>query len=87
MNRAEAEVFSISNEELAEKLRGDLRIFQQPIRLSALPCSTARDIIRTMQAIEAVRNAHGNDLVARKLPRRLDNEFYSGTDYEINLKK
>lgn len=87
MQRAESEVFSLSNEELAEKLRGDLRIFRRPIRLSLLPSLTARDVIRTMQAVEAVRNARGNDLVARKLPARLDNEFYSGSDYEIDIKK
>jgi Family of unknown function (DUF5716) len=87
MHRAESEVFSLSNEELAEKLRGDLRIFRHPIRLSVLPSSTARDVIRAMQAVEAVRNARGNDLVARKLLTRLDNEFYSGSDYEIDIKK
>ncbi len=87
MHRAESEVFSLSNEELAEKLRGDLRIFQHPIRLSVLPSSTARDVIRAMQAVEAVRNARGNDLVARKLTTRLDNAFYSGADYEIDEKK
>jgi hypothetical protein len=87
MKRAEAEAFSLPNEELAEKLRGDLRLFQHPIRLSALSTATARDVIRALQAVEAVRNARGNDLVARKLPGRLDNEFYSGVDYEIDFKK
>jgi Family of unknown function (DUF5716) len=87
MNRAEAEAFSLPNEELAEKLRGDLRLFQHPIRLSALSTATAHDVIRAMQAVEAVRNAKGSDLVARKLPGRLDNEFYCGDDYEIAFKK
>lgn len=87
MHRAEAEVFSLSNEEVAEKLRGDLRMFRHPIRLSLLPVTTARDIIRAMQAVEAVRNTRGNDLFVRKLPTRLDNAFYSGSDYEIDVKK
>lgn len=87
MNRAETEVFSIPNEEIAEKLRGDLRLFRHPIRVSALPTATARDVIRAMQAVEAVRNSAGGDLVARKLPLRFDNEFYSGIDYEIDFKK
>lgn len=40
-----------------------------------------------MQSVEAVRNARGSDLLARKLPSRLDNDFYSGNDYEIDFKK
>jgi hypothetical protein len=87
IKRAEAEAFSLPNEELAETLRGDLRLFQHPIRLSTLSTATARDVIRALQAVEAVRNARGNDLVARKLPGRMDNEFYSGIDYEIDFKK
>jgi hypothetical protein len=87
MNRAETEVFSIPNEEIAEALRGDLRLFQHPIRLSSLPVNTAREVIGAMQSVEAARNSGGADLVARKLPTRLDNEFYSGTDYEIDFRK
>jgi hypothetical protein len=52
-----------------------------------LPVATARDVIRAMQAVEAVRNTSSNDLVVRKLPTRLDNAFYSGSDYEIDVKK
>jgi len=87
MNRAETEVFSIPNEEIAEALRGDLRLFRHPIRLSSLPVNTAREVLRAMQAVEAARNSGGADLVARKLPTRVDNDFYSGTDYEIDFKK
>jgi len=87
MARAESETFSIPNELVAEKLRSDLRIFQHPIRVSALPTSTARDVIRAMQAVEAARSAGGGDLAVRKLPSRLDNPAYSGNDYEIDLKK
>jgi Family of unknown function (DUF5716) len=87
MARAESETFSIPNELVAEKLRSDLRIFQHPIRVSALPTGSARDVIRAMQAVEAARSAGGGDLDVRKLPTRLDNPAYSGNDYEIALKK
>jgi hypothetical protein len=87
MARAEADAFSIPNELVAEKLRSDLRLFQHPIRVSALPTSSARDVIRAMQAVEAARGAGENDLAVRKLPTRLDNPVYSGNDYEISLKK
>ncbi|WP_220486149.1 Wadjet anti-phage system protein JetA family protein [Aquariibacter albus] len=85
--RAESEAFSIANEEVAQGLRADLRVFQHPIRVSAMPTATARDVIRAMQAVEAARSDVGTDLVTKKLPTRLENEFYSGNDYEISLKK
>ena len=44
-------------------------------------------IIRAMQAVEAARSDVGTDLAVKKLPTRLENEFYSGNDYEIALKK
>lgn len=87
MARAESEAFAVANEELANKLRGDLRLFQHPIRLSSQSPQTARDLIRNMQAVEAVRNAKGADLVATQLPGRVENEFYSGYDYEFDFKK
>lgn len=86
MARAESEAFSIPNELVAEQLRSDLRLFQHPIRVSALPTNSAREVIRAMQAVEAARGA-GGDLTVRKLPARLDNPAYSGNDYEIDLKK
>lgn len=87
MARAEAEAFSIPNEIVAEMLRKDLRLFRHPVRLSALPCSTAQEVLRSMQAVEAARSSAGKDLVVRKLPGRLDNPVYSGNDYEVDLKK
>jgi hypothetical protein len=86
MARAESEAFAVANEELAAKLRSDLRIFNHPIRLSALSPETARDLIGNMQSVEAVRNAKGGDLIATRLPGRVENEFYSGYDYEFKLK-
>lgn len=86
MARAESEAFAVANEEVAAKLRSDLRIFNHPIRLSALSPETARDLIGNMQSVEAVRNAKGGDLTATRLPGRVENEFYSGYDYEFKLK-
>jgi hypothetical protein len=87
MTRAESEAFAVANEELASKLRTELRIFQHPFRLSSLSPETARDLIGGMQTVEAVRNTKGADLVAKRLPGRVENEFYSGFDYEIDFKK
>lgn len=86
MKRAEAEAFAIPNEEIAAKLRADLRLFQHPVRLSALNPTTARDLIGVLQAVEAARNTKGADLVATQLPQRVENEHYSGFDYEIDFK-
>lgn len=87
MARAESEAFSIPNDEVAQRLRHDLRVFNHPIRISALSIQTARDVIRAMQAVEAVRSDVGTDMVVKRLPVRLENEFYSSSDYEISLKK
>ncbi|WNO03942.1 Wadjet anti-phage system protein JetA family protein [Rhodoferax mekongensis] len=87
LNRAESEAFAVSNEDLASKLRNDLKLFKHPIRLSALPPDSARDLISNMQAVEAVRNAKAGDLAATRLPHRVENEFYSGFDYEFDFKK
>jgi hypothetical protein len=87
MARAESEAFSIPNEEVVQQLRRDLRVFDRPIRVSALPTATARDVIRAMQAVEAVRSDGGADMTVRKLPMRVTNELYDCNDYEIELKK
>lgn len=87
MARAEAEAFSIPNEEVVQRLRDDLRLFRRPIRVSALPTTTARDVLRAMQAVEAVRGEAGSDMTVTRLPSRVENEFYSGNDYEIGVKK
>lgn len=87
MARAESEAFAVANEELASKLRGELRLFQHPIRLSSVSPDTARDLISNMQSVEAVRNAKGADLIATRLPGRVENEYYSGFDYEFDFKR
>jgi hypothetical protein len=87
MSRAESEAFSLPNDVVAQQLRSDLRVFKHPIRLSAMPVASARDLLRTMQAVEAVRSVAGEDMTVRRLPTKLANEYYVGTDYEIDLKK
>ncbi|MBW8828229.1 MAG: ferrochelatase [Burkholderiales bacterium] len=87
MARAESEAFSIPNEEVVQQLRRDLRVFDRPIRVSTLPNATARDVIRAMQAVEAVRSDGGADMTVKKLPMRVENELYGSNDYEIELKK
>ena len=86
VRRAESEAFTVANEDLAQKIRGDLRLFRHPVRLSSLPVASARDIISTLQTVEAVRNTKGRDLVAARLPGKVENEFFSGYDYEITFK-
>ena len=87
MSRAESEAFSIPNDEIAQSLRTDLRLFKHPLRLSSLPTVSARDLTRAMQAVEATRTDAAGDFLVRKLPVRLENDFYSSFDYEIALKK
>lgn len=87
LRNAESSAFAVPNEELARRIRADLRLFQHPIRLSSLPIHTAMDVTRAMQTVEAVRTSKGRDLVAVRLPRRVGNEFYSAFDYEFDFKK
>lgn len=86
LRRAEAEAFAVANADLVKKLRADLRLFQHPVRLSGLSVATAKDLIGNMQLVEAVRNVQIKDLVATRLPKRVENDFYSGFDYEFNFK-
>jgi hypothetical protein len=87
MNQAEAQAFSVPNESLTQQIRSDLRLFKHPVRLSALPLATARDVLAAMQTVEAIRNTKARDLRATRLPGQVENEFYSGSDYEIDFHK
>ncbi|MDP2092455.1 MAG: DUF5716 family protein [Hydrogenophaga sp.] len=87
MKQAQDQAFTVPNERLTQQIRLDLRLFKHPVRLSGLPVATARDVLATMQAVEAIRNTKARDLRATKLPGRVENEFYSGFDYEIDFKK
>ncbi|MCC5612735.1 DUF5716 family protein [Nostoc sp. CHAB 5834] len=86
MREAETQAFAYPNEGVAQEIRANLRLFQHPIRLSALPMETAKDVLTAMQTVEAVRSTKGKDLRAKRLPQKVENEFYSGYDYEIDFK-
>lgn len=86
MHRAEAAAFAISNDDVLEALRRELRLRNRPVRLSTLPADTAIDLLHTMQAVEAVRGANEDSLKASKLPTKLYNEYYSANDYQIEFK-
>lgn len=86
MKQAEGQVFAVANEDLTQKIRSELRLFKHPVRLSAHPLTTARDVLSVMQMVEAVRSTKAQDLRATRLPRRVENEFYSGFDFEIDFK-
>lgn len=85
MHRAEAGAFALSNDEVLEALRRELRLRDRPVRLSSLPAETARDLLHNMQAVEAVRSARDPRLIATKLPARLYNESYTANDYQIEF--
>ena len=86
MLQGQAQAFSVPNESITQKIRSDLRLFKHPVRLSALPLADAKDVLSAMQAVEAVRNTKARDLRATRLPGKVENEFYSGADYEIDFK-
>lgn len=86
LTRAEAEAFSLANEDIVKELRKDLRLFRRPIRVSTLSMGTAREVLRAMQAVEAARS-NAAELTVRKLPMRVENEVYSANDYEIGMKE
>jgi hypothetical protein len=87
LRRAEDTAFNVSNEELAQEIRKKLRLYKRPIRVSSFPLNTARDVISAMQTVEAARTHRDKDLEVRKLPGRVENEFYICSDYEITFKK
>lgn len=87
MKKAQDQAFSVPNESITQQIRSDLRRFKHPVRLSARPLATARDVLAVMQTVEAIRNTKARDLRAYKLPGLVENEFYSGSDYEIDFKK
>jgi hypothetical protein len=87
LRRADSEAFAVANDELVTNLRSDIRLFQNPVRLSSRPVQTAKELIGNMQAVEAVRSTKDGDLIAKRLPRRVENEYYSGFDYEFDFKK
>ncbi|NOU14734.1 MAG: ferrochelatase [Methylococcaceae bacterium] len=85
MQRTEAAAFTLSNQDVVDFIRGELRLQQRPIRLSSLPTQTATDVLQTMQMVEAVRASRDESLTAKKLPSQLHNAYYTGSDYQLEL--
>lgn len=85
MLRAEASAFTLSNQDVADSIRAELRLSRQPLRLSSLPMQTATDVLQAMQMVEAVRAGRDDGLTARKLAGRLQNQYYSASDYQIEF--
>ncbi|MBB0026143.1 Wadjet anti-phage system protein JetA family protein [Ralstonia pickettii] len=85
MHRAEAGAFALSNNDVLEYLRRELRLRNRALRLSSLPVTSATDVLTTMQAVEAIRSYQDTDVKASKLPTRLINKFYTADDFLIEF--
>lgn len=85
MQRAEAAAFTVSNQDVVDFLRGELRLRQTPIRLSDLPMQTAGDVLQAMQLVEAVRVSRDSSLKAERLDTPLHTDYYSASDYSFQL--
>jgi len=82
---AEASAFALSNEDVVTFFRSEIRLLNRPLRLSTLPLTSAIDVLRAMQAVEAIRGSGETGLKVTRLPTRLTNPYYSGFDYQIEL--
>ena len=87
LKAAEETAFSVANTDLVQDMRKRLRLFQHPVRVSALPLESATAVLGAMQVVEAVRADHESDMAVRRLPGKVENEFFIGPDYEITFKK
>lgn len=85
LQRAEAGGFALSNEEVFSALHQEIKLRGRPFLLSSLPINTAGDVLKAMQAVEAIRGSREQSLKAHKLPSKLVTEFYTGSDYQIEL--
>ncbi|MEQ1637684.1 MAG: Wadjet anti-phage system protein JetA family protein [Methylococcales bacterium] len=85
IQRAEAAAFTLSNEDIVIFVRSELRQKQMPIRLSGLPMQNARDVLLTMQLVEAVRTSRDDNLRAKKLSTSLNTPYYNASDYQIQF--
>ncbi|MDP3333815.1 MAG: DUF5716 family protein [Methylococcaceae bacterium] len=85
MQRTEAAAFTLSNQDVVDFIRSELRLQQRPVRLSSLPMQTATDVLQAMQMVEAVRGSRDDTLTAKKLPSQLHNAYYTGSDYQLEL--
>ena len=87
LKAAEEDAFSVANRELVQDMRKRLRLFQHPVRISALPLTSATEVLGAMQVVEALRADNDSDMSIRKLPEKVENEFFIGPDYEITFKQ
>jgi len=85
MHRAEAGAFALSNDDVMEGIRRELRLRSKAVRLSNLPVETATDVLHAMQAVEAIRSSRSEDIKATRLPSRLQNAFYTANGYLIEF--
>lgn len=83
ITRAEAGAFALSNDEVVLAIRRELRLRNRPMRLSTLPLNSATEVLKAMQAVEAIRSLRVPDMRATKLKDRLMSPFYSSDDYQI----
>ncbi|MGC3965165.1 MAG: DUF5716 family protein [Rhodocyclaceae bacterium] len=85
MHRAEAGAFALSNDDVMEGIRRELRMRNGAVRLSSLPMETATDVLHAMQVVEAIRSARTGDIKVTRLPSRLKNDYYAANDYLIEF--
>lgn len=83
LQRAESSAFALSNEDVLKEVRAELRLLGRSFRLSSLPMNTATDVLRTLQAVEAVRVSRDEALKVTRLPTKLYSEYFTGNDYQI----
>lgn len=87
LRAAEDNAFSVANTDLVQDMRKRLRLFEHPVRVSALPLESATAVLGAMQVVEALRSDNNSDMAVRRLPGKVENEFFIGPDYEITFKK
>ncbi len=87
LKAAEENAFSVANTELVQDMRKRLRLYQHSVRVSTLPLTSATEVLGAMQVVEALRADNDSDMSIRKLPGKVENEFFIGPDYEITFKQ
>ena len=85
MQRAEADAFALPNEEVLRRIRVQLDARGAPLRLSQLPAASVADLLANMQLVEAIRSGRDHGVRATRLPARMDNDYYRGADYRIEM--
>ncbi|RYG14758.1 MAG: ferrochelatase [Burkholderiales bacterium] len=87
LKAAEENAFSVANTDLVQDMRKRLRLFRHPVRVSALPLESATAVLGAMQVVEALRSEDDSEMVVRRLPGKVENEFFTGPDYEVTLRR